>query len=108
LEEGTLEEGDVFVVDNCTIHFNGENSYLKEELWREFNILMVALPPYHPELNPTEFVFAHLVHEMRAKHARSAIKTDEEFLDCIESTIDELGYACVHNNYLHCGYLKNK
>ena len=107
LEEGTLEEGDVFVVDNCTIHFNGENKELKEMLWREFDILMLALPPYHPELNPTEFVFAHLLVELRKKNARLAI-AEEAFLECIEDTIDELGYSSVVNEYLHCGYLKNK
>jgi len=69
--------------------------------------LMVALPPYHPELNPTEFVFAHLMCEMQAKNSRSTINTDEEFLHCIETTIEELGYSSVVNNYLHCGYLKN-
>ena len=41
IAEGALREGDVLVLDNCTIHFEGENSVLEEELWRQFNILMV-------------------------------------------------------------------
>ena len=107
IEEGTLKEGDVFVVDNCSIHFNGENKELEKHLWEEFNILMIPLPPYHPELNPTEFVFAHLVMKMREKFVRTRAKSESDFVEMIEKTIDEIPYGTVFNEYRHCGYLKN-
>ena len=105
--EGTLKEGDVFVVDNCSIHFNGENKDLEKQLWEEFNILMIPLPPYHPELNPTEFVFAHLVMKLREKSVRVNATSEEEFVEMIENTIMEIPYGTVYNEYRHCGYLKN-
>jgi hypothetical protein len=30
-----MERGDILVVDNCTLHFAGENSSLQESLWTE-------------------------------------------------------------------------
>ena len=32
---GFMERGDILVVDNCTLHFAGENSSLQESLWTE-------------------------------------------------------------------------
>ena len=107
IEEGTLREGDVFVVDNCSIHFHGQNKELEKDLWEEFNILMIPLPPYHPELNPTEFVFAHLVMKLRERFVRTKAKNEREFVEMIENTIEEIPYGTVFNEYRHCGYLKN-
>ena len=107
IEEGTLREGDVFVVDNCSIHFHGENKLLEKDLWEEFNILMIPLPPYHPELNPTEFVFAHLVMKLRERFVRTKANNEIEFVEMIENTIDAIPYGTVFNEYRHCGYLKN-
>ena len=107
IEEGTLEEGDIFVVDNCSIHFKGENRDLEVELWNQFQILMLLLPPYHPELNPTEFIFAYLVMEMRIKNTRKNVQNEEEFIEMMELTLDELQYETVWAQFEHCGYLKN-
>ena len=52
LETGTLARGDVFIVDNCTIHFIADCRYLQETLLSEAGVLMLPLPPYHAELNP--------------------------------------------------------
>ena len=107
IEEGTLEEGDIFVVDNCTIHFKGENKELEEELWDQFGILMIPLPPYHPELNPTEYVFAYLVMQLRAKNLRKNVKNEEEFVEMMEETLDQILPETVWSQFEHCGYLKN-
>ena len=104
---GTLREGDIFVVDNCSIHFKGENDQLEEVLWNEFEILMVRLPPYYPELNPTEFVFGHLVVQLRNKFVRSRAQTEEDFVHAVQQQLDEIKYKTVVNQYKHCGYLKN-
>ena len=53
LEIGFLAPGGVFIVDNCTIHLKGTNEFIIDALWNHHNILLVPLPPYTPELNPT-------------------------------------------------------
>ena len=107
IAEGALREGDVLVLDNCTIHFGGENSVLEEELWAQFHILMVQLPLYHLELNPTEYVFGHLVCVLRNKWARATVENEDEFLNLVEKTIDDIPFHVVYNQFKHCGYLKN-
>ena len=107
IREGTLVEGDIFVVDNCSIHTKGENAELEDLLWREHEILMIPLPPYHPELNPTEFVFHHLVETLRAEYARYGCNSELEFRSVLELTIDQLGFGIVWKMFLKCGYLKN-
>ena len=99
ISEGTLREGDIFILDNCSIHFQGENTVLAEELWNEFQILMIKLPPYHPELNPTEFVFG--------QWARSTVENEEDFLQLVCTELDGILYSAVVHEFRHCGYLKN-
>ena len=66
IREGVLRRGDILVVDNCTIHNQAENAYLQEVLLMEQGILMITLPPYFAELNPTELVFRALLMRLRA------------------------------------------
>jgi transposase len=70
ISNGFLESGDIFIVDNCTIHTAGENEHLQEVLWQDLRILMLTLPPYHPELNPIELVFNDLVQVLTRENAR--------------------------------------
>ncbi len=57
VREGVLQPYDIFVVDNCSIHFKGDNEELQEFLWETYAITMIPLPPYHAGLNPAELVF---------------------------------------------------
>ena len=107
IEEGALREGDILVVDNCSFHFGGKNTVLEEVLWESFGILMIPLPPYHPELNPVKCVFGHLVLKLRKERTRSTVEEEDEFLEVVERTIEGIRYSTVVSEYQHCGYLKN-
>ena len=48
---GILERGDIFIVDNCSIHCKGDNVGLHQSLFSDYRILMITLPPYHPDLS---------------------------------------------------------
>ena len=39
LDENVFPTGDVFIVDNCTIHYYDGNEYIKEVLWEENQII---------------------------------------------------------------------
>ena len=39
LEEGVLERGDVFIVDNCSMHIYGDNTSSQQFLFDEYAIL---------------------------------------------------------------------
>ena len=69
LEKGMLQRGDIFVVDNCTIHAKGDNVGLQKELFFGRGILMIILPPYHPDFNPMELVFNNLLQRLSSQRA---------------------------------------
>ena len=50
------------------------NEYLQEVLWEQYHILMIMLPPYHPELNPTELVFCATLTKLSSMRSN-----DEDF-----------------------------
>ena len=67
----TLREGDVVVLDNLGSH-KGERA---RAAVRAAGAHLLFLPPYSPDLNPIEQVFAKLKHFMRAMRARTVEDT---------------------------------
>ena len=47
IEIGTLSRGDIFVLDNFSVHAHGDNCGLSDKLMTGFGILLVPLPSYH-------------------------------------------------------------
>ena len=106
IEIDFLREGDVFVVDNCSIHFSGQNSELQEKVWTEAGILMIPLPPYHPKFNPIELVFNDLVQNLRAMLARYGSVSTDQFVDMAETILLSSLFSCndIKNKYKKRGY----
>ena len=107
LRVGTLERGDIFVVDNCSVHIQGDNSGLQESLMSDFGILMLALPPYHPELNPTELVFNTLLMRLRSARARYKAVNLMNFGELIKMVLNNITMQDVSAFYNFCGYYIN-
>ena len=106
VESGTLVTGDVFVVDNCTVHVMGDNSGLKETLLADYGILMMTLPPYSPELNPTELVFNTLLQRLASVQARYNAVHEMDFLQAISIAMNGFSTVDVAAFFNHCGYKK--
>jgi hypothetical protein len=104
LEEGTLSRGDIFVVDNCTVHNLGDNVGIQETLFSLHGILMINLPPYHPEFNPVEFVFHTLVQRLKSKKSRYNSGNTEEFVTTIHNELQEFTLVDIVSFYNNCGY----
>lgn len=68
--EEILERGDIFVVDNCSIHYKGDNLGIQELLFWYHGILMITLPPYHPDYNQADFVFLELLARINSERMR--------------------------------------
>ena len=67
----TLKPGDVVVLDNLSSH---KGNAVRQTI-RAVGARRVFLPPYSPELNPIEQVFATLKHFMRRAAERNAENT---------------------------------
>ena len=83
IRKGILEEGDFFVLDNCTVHSQGDNIGLKNALCELYRITLIMLPPYSPELNPTELVFRTLLMRLRSERARYNCLFAADFVQAI-------------------------
>ena len=64
LDVRVLEQGDVFIVYNCSVHVQGDNIGTQRYLLDELGILMIMLPPYHPDINPTKLVYHALLQRL--------------------------------------------
>ena len=73
---------------------------------------MIPLPPYHPDLNPTELVFQTLLQRLASLRARykcwaltgNEIVRETTFIGCIEFVLDSFSRETVLNFYRKLGY----
>ena len=105
IQTGVLQVGDFFIVDNCTLHFLGDNIGLKDTLKEMFNITLLLLPAYHPEYNPTELIFQLLFQRMRAKRSRYNALSNDDFVIEIKKEMATFDLLDVVKNYMSQGYL---
>lgn len=91
-----LRPGDVVILDNLSSHKGAEAAALVEAC----GATLLFLPPYSPDLNPIEMVFAKLKHLLR----KAGERTREGLWNRIGSLLDDFPpHQC--SNYLkHAGY----
>ena len=106
MERGALIRGDIFIVDNCSIHMKGDNIGLQNSLFEDHGILMIALPPYHPDFNPIELVFQTLLARLRSERARYNSTDADDFKDAIKIEMSDFNLHDAVSFFKHCGYLK--
>ena len=106
MDNGCLERGDIFVVDNCSIHCKGDNVGIQESLFRDHGILMINLPPYHSDYNPAEFVFRALLRRISSERARYNSLNADDFLDSICIKMNDFSLNDTLLFYNDCGYNK--
>ena len=104
LQRGTLSRGDIFVVDNCSVHTQGDNIGVQHALWSKHRIWMIMLPPYSPEFNPTELVFNTLLQRLSSVQARYNTVSEMDFLHDIVRAMDYFDVYDVKVFYNFCGY----
>ncbi len=89
----TLKPGDIVVIDNLGSHKNKA----ARQMIREADAHLFFLPPYSPDLNPIEQVFAKTKHLMRKAMART-----------LRAALDHLAKVLETVTPKECGnYLKN-
>jgi transposase len=99
-----LRPGDIFVVDNCSIHLHGVCEYLVDTMWNFYEILMLPLPPYSPELNPTELVFNTMASRIKSNRSRSELDPGSEFSEAIKNEFVNVTRKDVKEFYRKCRY----
>lgn len=106
IRNGFLVPGDVLVVDNSPIYTGGDNQFVQEGLLERANILMITLPPYHSELNPTKLVLNHAWQEMKLLAMRYDIRTSQQFVLGLNKILGEVSYEDVETFYQEVGYYR--
>lgn len=91
-----LRPGDVVILDNLSSH----KSRHAGELIESRGASMIFLPPYSPDLNPIELVFAKIKQLLRSLGCR----TVDALWKAMRSILDEVTPADAANCFRHCGY----
>jgi transposase len=92
----TLRPGDVVVMDNLSSH---KSAAVRKAL-RAAGVHLIFLPPYSPDLNPIEQVFAKLKHLLRNAAERSKEAVWRRIGDLLDRfTPDECGRYLINAGY---------
>lgn len=95
----TLSQGDVVIMDNLSSHkIDGVAEAIEKRGAR-----LLYLPPYSPDFNPIEQVFAKLKRLLRTEAAR----TVEDLWTAIGTLLDRFTPAECANYLAHCGYVQS-
>ena len=91
-----LKPGDVVVLDNLSSHKRPRTRTLIESAGAE----LLYLPPYSPDLNPIEMVFAKIKQLLRSLACRAR----EALWQAMQSVLDQVTAAEAANCFEHAGY----
>jgi transposase len=91
-----LRAGDVVVMDNLSSHKRART----RELIEGAGATALFLPPYSPDLNPIEMIFAKVKQLLRSL----ACRTREALWQKMQSVLDQITAADAANCFRHCGY----
>ncbi len=93
-----LAPGCVLVLDNASIHKGRRIAALAEQAGCE----LLYLPPYSPDLNPIELVWAWVKRRLRKLRPRDPDARQRALAQAIAELPPQLPAAC----FRHCGYLQ--
>lgn len=94
----TLKPGDIVIADNLSSHKVAGVQEAIEAMGAELRYL----PPYSPDLNPIEKLFAKLKTLLR----KAEVRTVDALWDYIGTLIDAFSAAECSNYFTSCGYNK--
>jgi transposase len=92
----TLRPGDIVIADNLSSH---KGTHIPAILAR-FGATILYLPPYSPDLNPIELLFAKLKAHLREAASRSLLSLTEN----LASILDLFSPELCRNFLRHCSY----
>lgn len=91
-----LNPGDVVVMDNLSSHKRART----RELIEATGASVLFLPPYSPDLNPIEMIFARIKQLLRSL----ACRTWESLWRTMQSVLNQITASDAANCFRHCGY----
>jgi len=91
-----LRPGDVVILDNLSSHKSEHARRLIESRGAKLEFL----PPYSPDLNPIEMVFAKVKQLLRSLGCR----TKDALWRAMQSVLDAVTPSDTLNSFRHCGY----
>lgn len=92
----TLKAGDLVVLDNLSSHKRQRTRQHIEAAGAS----VLFLPPYSPDFNPIEMIFAKIKHLLRSLACRSR----EELWRAMQEVLDQVTATDAINCFRHCGY----
>ena len=91
-----LRPGEVVVMDNLSSHKRART----RELIEGAGAAVLFLPPYSPDLNPIEMIFAKVKQLLRSL----ACRTREALWQTMQLVLDQITASDAANCFRHCGY----
>ena len=92
----TLRSGDIVIMDNLAAHKNAGVRQAIESCGAQ----LLYLPPYNPDFNPIELLFAKLKWLLRS----AATRTVTDLWDRLGKLMDRFAPNECRNYFRHCGY----
>jgi len=97
IQNGALNDGDILIVDNAAVHVSSDYLFRIKLIMHVWNIKLIFLPSYSPELNPIELVFAQV-----KKHLRTYRTGVNSLKEDIAAAFRSVSNNNIKSYYEHC------
>jgi transposase len=95
----TLKPDDILLLDNSSVH----RSKLVLNTLENCGIKYLFLPPYSPDFNPIELLWAHMKSTLRKLKAR----THDKLENAVKIALNSVENKFISNWFARCGYVVN-
>ena len=95
----TLSLDDIVLLDNSSVH----KSKLVLQTLEDCDIKYLFLPPYSPDFNPIELLWAF----MKSFLKKSKARTHKNLVKAVVCAFDSVELSFIANWFKHCGYVVN-
>eukprot|EP00941_MAST-03F_sp_MAST-3F-sp1_P000231 g231.t1 len=102
---GSIMPGDVVVLDNARTHHAHGIPHILQRAFEMRQAFLVFLPPYSPQLNPIEIIWANMKKRLRYKLPLAVYEEDVEYYACV--ALSQTSQEEVSAAYRKCGYRNN-
>lgn len=92
----SLLPNDILILDNCSVH----KSKLVIDTLEECQIKYIFLPPYSPDYNPIELLWAFMKNILKTLKAR----TQDALENAVSYALDSVSLDSIANWFKHCEY----
>jgi hypothetical protein len=100
IRDGFIRPHSLLIMDNASVHVGSDIFSTIYNILKDYDVTLLLLPAYSPELNPCEYVFAYLKNSLRAQrnhHDSLLVSIQKTLVGLTQDMVIRMYEKCIFN-----------